>query len=88
MGRRIDEQTGLVRESQRPLAMDSARRDASFEIFRSGRTSSADKCSLCSRETSAPSEFSAVCASTYGSAHIRELRKRMHGGHLFALGRG
>src|SRR5438477_542090 len=57
MGRRIDEQTGLVRESQRPLAMDSARRDASFEIFRSGRTSSADKCSLCSRETSASSEF-------------------------------
>jgi len=35
--------TGLVRESQRPLAMDSARRDASFEIFRSSRTSSADK---------------------------------------------
>src|SRR5205823_776970 len=76
--------------SPNALAMDSARRDASFEIFRSGRTSSADKCSLCSRETSAPSEFSAVCASTYGSqrAHIRELRKRMHGGHLFALGRG
>ena len=60
MGRRIDEQTGLVRESQRPLATDSARRDASFEIFRSGRTSSEDKCSLCSRETSAPSEFSAL----------------------------
>ncbi len=86
MGRRIDEQTGLVRESQRPLAMDSARRDASFEIFRSGRTSSEDKCSLCSRETSAPSEFSALRHTGLKRAHSRELRKRMHRGHLFAPG--